>query len=156
MKFLKYFIIFIFISNCALNKVVKHHGVHNLKKKNDKLEILGTNRNDVLIQLGLPSTKSSFDNEVWIYMERKTSSSQLRSLGKQKLLLNNVLILEFDTKGMLVKKDFLTKDNMNELKISSNETQIINQKNTFIESFLSSLRQKINDPLGVKKAKQIY
>ena len=90
-------------------------------------------------------------------MERKTSSSQLRSLGKQKLLLNNVLILEFDTKGMLVKKDFLTKDNMNELKISSNETQIINQKNTFIESFLSSLRQKINDPLGVraKKRKEI-
>ena len=153
MKFLKYFIIFIFISNCSLNKVVKHHGVHNLKKKNDKLEILGTNRNDVLIQLGLPSTKSSFDNEVWIYMERKTSSSQLRSLGKQKLLLNNVLILEFDTKGMLVKKDFLTKDDMNKLKISSSETQIINQKNTFIDNFLSSLRQKINDPLGVKKAR---
>jgi len=127
--------------------------VHNLKKKNDKLEISGTNRNDVLLQLGLPSTKSSFDNEVWIYMERKTTSSQLKSLGKQKLLLNDVLILEFDTKGMLVKKDFLTKDNMNKLKISSNETEIINQKNTFIDNFLSSLRQKINDPLGVKKAK---
>ncbi len=127
--------------------------MHNLKKKNDKLEISGTNRNDVLLQLGLPSTKSSFDNEVWIYMERKTTSSQLKSLGKQKLLLNDVLILEFDTKGMLVKKDFLTKDNMNKLKISSNETQIINQKNTFIDNFLSSLRQKINDPLGVKKAR---
>jgi len=127
--------------------------VHNLKKKNDKLEISGTNRNDVLLQLGLPSTKSSFDNEVWIYMERKTTSSQLKSLGKQKLLLNDVLILEFDTKGMLVKKDFLTKDNMNKLKISSNETEIINQKNTFIDNFLTSLRQKINDPLGVKKAR---
>ena len=40
MKFLKYFIIFIFISNCTLNKVVKHHGVHNLKKKNDDFEKL--------------------------------------------------------------------------------------------------------------------
>ena len=127
--------------------------MHNLKKKNDKLEISGTNRNDVLLQLGLPSTKSSFDNEVWIYMERKTTSSQLKSLGKQKLLLNDVLILEFDTKGMLVKKDFLTKDNMNKLKISSNETEIINQKNTFIDNFLTSLRQKINDPLGVKKSR---
>ena len=127
--------------------------MHNLKKKNDKLEISGTNRNDVLLQLGLPSTKSSFDNEVWIYMERKTTSSQLKSLGKQKLLLNDVLILEFDTKGMLVKKDFLTKDNMNKLKISTSETQIINQKNTFIDNFLTSLRQKINDPLGVKKAR---
>ena len=127
--------------------------MHNLKKKNDKLEISGTNRNDVLLQLGLPSTKSSFDNEVWIYMERKTTSSQLKSLGKQKLLLNDVLILEFDTKGMLVKKDFLTKDHMNKLKISSNETEIINQKNTFIDNFLTSLRQKINDPLGVKKSR---
>ena len=153
MKFLKYFIIFIFISNCSLNKVVKHHGVHNLKKKNDKLEILGTNRNDVLINLGIPSTKSTFDTEVWIYMERKTTSSELKSLGRQKLLLNDILILEFDTKGMLVKKDFLTKDDMNKLKISTNTTEIINQKNTFIDNFLSSLRQKINDPLGVKKAK---
>ena len=42
---------------------------------------------------------------------------------------------------------------MNKLKISSSETQIINQKNTFIDNFLSSLRQKINDPLGVKKAR---
>ena len=117
------------------------------------MEVLGTNRNDVLNQLGLPSTKSSFDNEVWIYMERKTTSSELKSLGKQRLLLNDVLILEFDTKGMLVKKDYLTKDDMNQLKISSNETQIINQKNTFIDNFLSSLRQKINDPLGVKKAR---
>ena len=153
MKFLKYFIIFIFISNCSLNKVVKHHGVHNLKKKNDKLETLGTNRNDVLINLGIPSTKSTFDTEVWIYMERKTTSSELKSLGRQKLLLNDILILEFDTKGMLVKKDFLTKDDMNKLKISTNTTEIINQKNTFIDNFLSSLRQKINDPLGVKKAK---
>ena len=146
-------ILVIFISNCSLNKVVKHHGVHNLKKKNDKLEILGTNRNDVLINLGIPSTKSTFDTEVWIYMERKTTSSELKSLGRQKLLLNDILILEFDTKGMLVKKDFLTKDDMNKLKISTNTTEIINQKNTFIDNFLSSLRQKINDPLGVKKAK---
>ena len=127
--------------------------MHNLKKKNDKLEVLGTNRNDVLMKLGLPSTKSSFDNEVWIYMERKTSSSEVKSLGRKKLLLNDVLILEFNTKGMLVKKDFLTKDDMNKLKISTNETSVINQKNTFIDNFLSSLRQKINDPLGVKKAR---
>ncbi len=153
MKFLNLFIIFILISNCSLHKVVKHHGVHNLKKKNEKLNILSTNRNDVIKKFGLPSTKSTFDTEVWIYMERKTTSSQLKSLGKQKLLLNDVLILEFDSKGILVKKDYLTKENMNNLKISSNKTQIINQKDSFVDSFLSSLRQKINDPLGVKKAK---
>ena len=81
MKFFKLILIFIFISNCALNKVVKHHGVHNLKKKTDKLKILDVNTNDVITQLGFPSTKSTFNNEVWIYLERKTTSSELKSLG---------------------------------------------------------------------------
>ena len=153
MKFLKLILILVFISNCSLNKVVKHHGVHNLEKKTAKLELLSINSNDVIGQLGFPSTKSSFDNEIWIYLERKTTSSQIRSLGKKKLLLNNVLILEFNTKGMLVKKDFLSIEDMNNLKISKGSTEIINQRNTFVYSFLTSLKQKINDPLGIKKAK---
>ena len=153
MKFLKLILILVFISNCSLNKVVKHHGVHNLEKKTAKLELLSINSNDVIGQLGFPSTKSSFDNEIWIYLERKTTSSHIRSLGKKKLLLNDVLILEFNTKGMLVKKDFLSIEDMNNIEISKGSTEIINQKNTFVYSFLTSLRQKINDPLGVKKAK---
>jgi outer membrane protein assembly factor BamE (lipoprotein component of BamABCDE complex) len=153
MNFFKLFIIVILISNCSLNKVVKHHGVHNLKKKNENVKLLNTNKNDIIIQLGVPSTKSTFDNEVWIYLERKTTSSKVTALGKKKLLLNDILILEFDNRGLLVKKDFLTKDDMNKLKISSNTTNVINKKDTFIDQFLSSMRQKINDPLGVKKAK---
>ena len=39
------------------------------------------------------------------------------------------------------------------LKISSNTTGVINKKDAFIDTFISSMRQKINDPLGVKKAK---
>jgi|TARA_B110000881_G_C18315010_1_gene383868 outer membrane protein assembly factor BamE (lipoprotein component of BamABCDE complex) len=153
MKFFKLILIFIFISNCALNKVVKHHGVHNLKKKTDKLKILDVNTNDVITQLGFPSTKSTFNNEVWIYLERKTTSSELKSLGRKKLLLNDVTVLEFNSRGMLVKKDFLSMDDMNNLKISKNNTKILNEKNSFVQSFLTSLRQKINDPLGMKKAK---
>ena len=127
--------------------------MHNLKKKTDKLKILDVNTNDVIAQLGFPSTKSTFDNEVWIYLERKTSSSQLRSLGRQKLLLNDVAVLEFNSRGILEKIDILSKDDMNELEISKNNTVVINEKNSFVQAFLSSLRQKINDPLGQKKAK---
>ena len=101
----------------------------------------------------MPSTKSTFDNEMWIYIERKTTSSKIMALGKKKLLLNDILILEFNNRGLLVKKNYLTKDNMNELKISSNTTGVINKKDAFIDTFISSMRQKINDPLGVKKAK---
>ena len=56
--------------------------------------------------LGPPSTLSSFDNDVWIYIERKTTKSSLIKLGKKKTMVNNVLILEISSNGLLVKKDF--------------------------------------------------
>ena len=153
MKNLIFILIFLFISNCTLNKVVKHHGVHYLEKKHKTLQISTSNKNDILNLLGPPSTKSTFDNDVWIYIERKTTTSEIRTLGRKKILVNNVLILEIDNKGLLAKKNFLNTDDMNQLKISTNETNVIGRKNTFINSFLSSLRQKINDPLGKRKAK---
>ena len=139
--------------NCSLNNVVKHHGVHFLDKKQTKLKITETNKNDTRKILGPPSTESSFDNDIWIYIERKTTVSNIRSLGKKKLLINNVLILEFDQRGLLLKKDFYNKDQMNKIKIAQNETKVLNKKNSFIRNILVSLRQKINDPLGQKSAK---
>lgn len=124
-----------------------------MEKKHKTLQISTSNKNDILNLLGPPSTKSTFDNDVWIYIERKTTTSEIRTLGRKKILVNNVLILEIDNKGLLAKKNFLNTDDMNQLKISTNETNVIGRKNTFINSFLSSLRQKINDPLGKRKAK---
>tara|TARA_B110000444_G_C18709818_1_gene533140 strand:- start:512 stop:976 length:465 start_codon:yes stop_codon:yes gene_type:complete len=152
-NFLYIIVISIFISNCALNKVVKHHGVYNLKKKSEKLELFETNSNDIIKNLGIPSTKSMFENDVWIYIERKFTSSELRTLGKRKLIVNNVLVLELNSKGMLVEKKILSINDMNEHKISNNTTQVLNKKDAFVDTFLSSLRKKINDPLGIKKAK---
>ena len=103
--------------------------------------------------MGTPSTKSTFDNDVWIYIERKTTVSDVRSLGKKKLLKNDILILEFNSMGILVKKDLRDKDQMNKLKFSKNETDILNKKNTFINNVLTTLRHKINDPLGKRKAR---
>ena len=152
-KILLFALIFIFNYSCSLNKVVKHHGVHYLEKKQKKLVILDTNLNDVRSLLGPPSTRNYFDNDVWIYIERKTTVSDLRSLGKRKILTNNVLVLEFDTRGTLVKKDFYDKEQMNKIKISENQTKVLNTKDTFIRSVLVGLRQKINDPLGKRTAK---
>ena len=133
--------------------MVKHHGVHFLDKKQLKLKITETNKNDTRKILGPPSTESSFDNDIWIYIERKTTVSNIRSLGKKKLLVNNVLVLEFDQRGLLLKKDFYNKDQMNNIKIAQNKTKVLNKKNSFIRNILVSLRQKINDPLGQKSAK---
>ena len=146
-------ILLISISNCSLKKVEKRHGIYNLKKKSDKLQLFQSNTNDIIKKLGVPSTKSTFDNDVWIYIERKFTSSELKTLGKEKLLVNNVLVLEFDNKGLLVKKNLLSIDEMNNIDISADETPVLNKKKNFVNSFLTSLIKKINDPLGIKKAK---
>ena len=86
-------------------------------------------------------------------MERKTTVSELRTLGRKKLLVNNVLVLEFDNRGLLVKKDFYNKNQMNNLKISKSETEVLSKKQTFISSVLTSLKHKINDPLGKRTAR---
>ena len=152
-KFLLFILIFIFNYSCSLNKVVKHHGVHYLEKKQKKLVILEDNSNDVRQFLGPPSTKNYFDNDIWVYIERKTTVSNLSSLGKRRILTNNVLVLEFDSRGTLVKKQFYDKDQMNKIKISDNKTSVLNKKDTFIRSILVGLKQKINDPLGKRTAK---
>ena len=143
----------IFISNCSLNKVVNHHGVHFLEAKNEKLILNSTNKNDILNKLGPPSTQSTFDNDIWIYLERKETKTSMITLGRRKIMVNNVLILEINNVGILVDKKFLNKDDMNKIKFSKNETNVITTKDSFIYEFLTSLRHKINDPLGKKKIK---
>lgn len=144
---------FILLASCSLNKIVQHHGVHNLEKKQAKLIINKTNKNDIFKLIGPPSTKSTFDNDIYIYIERKTTGSQLRKLGKKKLIKNNVLILELNKKGLLLSKNFYDKDDMNKIKFDENITGIDYSKKSFIYNFLSTLRQKIDDPLGKKRIK---
>ena len=143
----------ILLSSCSLDKVVQHHGVHNLEKKQAKLKINYTNKNDIIKLIGPPSTKSSFDNDIYIYLERKTSSSRLTRLGKKRLIKNDVLVLEIDNTGILLSKKFYNKDDMNEIKFDENITGVNYSKRSFIYNFLSSIRQKIDDPLGKKRIK---
>ena len=98
-----------------------------------------------------PSTKSVFDVDLWIYIERSTSTSKLLKLGKKDLILNNILIVELDNKGILLNKIFFNKNQMNNIKFSKQITKMNYTKRSFIYDFLSSMRQKINDPLGNKR-----
>ena len=97
----------LFLASCSLNKVVQHHGVHNLEKKQAKLKINYSNKNDIIKLIGPPSSKSTFDNDVFFYIERKTSSSRITRKNKKKLIANNVLVLEVDNTGILLTKKSL-------------------------------------------------
>jgi outer membrane protein assembly factor BamE (lipoprotein component of BamABCDE complex) len=144
---------FLFLASCSLNKVVQHHGVHNLEKKQTKLKVNFTNTNDIIKIIGPPSTKNTFDNDVYIYIERKTSGSKLTKLGKKKLITNNVLVLEIDSSGVLFSKKFYDINDMNEVKFDETKTGISYSQKSFIYNFLSSIRQKVDDPLGKKRIK---
>ena len=137
--------------------MVKHHGVPFLEKKQASLKLNETNKNDIKKILGIPSTKSKFDNDVWIYIERKQTQSKFKNLGRMQILKNNILVLEIDEYGILKKKNFYNKDDMEGIKIAEETTEAGFKKNSFIYEFMSSMRQKINDPLGqrAKKAKEI-
>ena len=144
-------LISLFTFSCTLNKVEKHHGVHFLDKKQVKLVINKSNTNDILKLLGAPSTKSAFDNDLWIYIERKTDQSSIRKFGTERIMVNNVLVLEINNKGLLQKKEFYHLKNMKDIKFTTRTTDSQYNKNSFIYEFLSSLRQKINDPLGKRR-----
>ena len=100
---------------------------------------------------GQPSTKSSFDNDVWIYIERKITNTHF--FGRRKLITNNVLVLEIDERGILAKKNFYDINDMNYLKFDKERSESLKKRN-FIYNFLSSMRQRINDPLGIRKKKR--
>jgi len=142
------------VSNCSFKKVVKHHGVPFLEKKQSSLMVNKTNKNDILKILGNPSTKSKFDNDIWIYIERKQTQSKLTNLGKMKIYKNDVLVLEIDKFGILKKKEFYNKDDMKNIKIVKGTTDTGFKRNSFVYDFMSSMRQKINDPLNKRAEKQ--
>mgnify|MGYP001227724115 CR=1 FL=1 len=144
----------IIASNCSFKKVVKHHGVPFLDKKQKKLIVNKSNSNDIRKILGSPLTKSKFDKDVWIYIERKQTQSNIKNLGKMKIFKNDVLVLEIDNLGILSNKKFYNMDDMQDIKIVENTTEAAFARNSFIYDFMSSMRQKINDPLGVRAKKR--
>ena len=156
-KILYIILITFILSNCTLKPVVKHHGVPFLEKKQSSLIVNKSNKNDIKKILGNPSTISKFDNDLWIYIERKETQSKIKKLGKMTILKNDVLVLEINSYGILKDKKFYNKDDMNNLQIVTATTKSGFNKTSFIYQFMSSMRHKINDPLGVraKKRKEI-
>ena len=83
------------------------------------------------------------NDNLWIYIERTRTRGGLLKLGRNYLLKNNVLVLDFDKYGILQRKEFYNKKQMNEIKFAKNKTENELRKENFIYSFLSSVRQKM-------------
>ena len=137
--------IILIASSCSLKPIDKYHGVAFLEKKQEKLLINKSNKNDIIKILGAPSTESILEDDLWIYIESQKSKSSLLKLGKDIVLTSNILVLEIDNKGILKNKKFYNIDDLNELSFNKNKTAM-SDKDSFVYGVLSSLKQKIDSP----------
>ena len=136
-------IILLFITACQRNEIVKTHGIAYLEKREKLIIVNKSNKNDTIDVLGQPSTKGMTDENLWIYIERTNSRGKILKLGKDYTKKNNVLVLEFDKYGILAKKEFYNKEKMNKVRFDKDITLNEIRKENFIEGFLSSVRQKM-------------
>ena len=153
MKYILILILF-FTLSCSINKVKNTHGVLSLEKKINKISINKSNTNDIINIFGPPSTKSTFDNNIWFYIERKKINRSIFALGNKKTIKNNVAILEINNKGILKKKEIIDLNKMNKYSFSKNTTENTYDKDSYIYGVLTSLREKINAPAKRKKVSE--
>ena len=136
-------LILLFIISCQRKEVIRTHGISYLEKREKLIFVNKTNKNDTINVFGQPSTKGMTDENLWIYVERTVTRGKMLRLGRNLLKKNNVLVLEFDKYGVLKKKDFYNIHDMKKLTFEKNITENEIRKENFIYSFLSSIRQKM-------------
>ncbi len=146
MKYI-YIILLIFIINCTGNKVSNYHGTKSLKNKYELIYINKLNKNDLIKLIGPPSTVSEFNKNKWFYIERLKTNQSLFKLGRQKIKENNILIVEMNSQGIIINKNLLDLNDMNDLKYFKQTTAKEFKNNNVLYNVFSSLREKINAPL---------
>ena len=145
MKYIFFTFLFFITLNCSVNKVSNSHGSRFIDTKYDKIIINKSNKNDIRKLIGPPSSISKFSGN-WFYIERKKTNQSIFKLGKKKLLSNNIIILEFNSMGLVSNKDLLNIEDMNDIKIAAKMTKKKYEQDNALYDILSSLREKMNAP----------
>ncbi len=151
MKYISLLIVFLFTLNCSINKVSNIHGLILIEKKIDRIKLNNSNKNDVRLIIGPPSSISKFD-DTWFYIERKKTNQSILKLGTKKISKNNILILEFNNLGLVSNKKILNLNDMNDLKIAEKITKKKFGQDNAVYNILTTLREKINAPTRRKRS----
>mgnify|MGYP005994635239 FL=1 len=134
----------LFLYNCSLKSPDKVHGINFLKNRSSVLEVDKSNKNDVIKNIGKPHSISINNDDTWIYFERMISrTNNIKTLGKNVLVINNILELKFDKYGILKQKKFYDKNDIQKVKYSKDITENTVSQPSFVEKFLSSIKQKM-------------
>jgi len=145
MRFLLLLIVF-FITACSSNKVSKNHGFISLENKLENIVINKSNKNDIIEVIGHPSSISKFNSNKWFYIERKQTNQSLFKLGIKKISKNNILVIEFDNKGLAKNKRLVNQNDMNELIYVKKTTKKDFEQDNTLYYIFSSMREKVNAP----------
>ena len=138
-----FIVLFIILAGCQLQEPTKNHGIMFLENRSNQLIVNKSNKNEVIKIIGQPHSKSINDDDIWIYLERTLTKGKYHKLGKHVLKKNNTLLLKFDKFGILKSKKIYDKNNTNKIAFSEKKTQNELSKKSFVESFLSSVKQKM-------------
>ena len=139
-----YIIIFsIFLNNCQLKTPKKPHGINFLENREKVLVVGKTNKNDIIKLIGHPHSTSISDDNIWLYFERTITRGKLIKLGQNILKENNILEVEFNKFGILVKKKIYKKKNMNMVKYSKKITENNVSQKSFVSKLFGSIKQKM-------------
>ena len=128
---------------CQLKEPQQNHGILFLENRSAKLKVDVSNQNDVIKSIGHPHSKSINDENEWFFVERTLTKGEFHKLGKNILKESNILILKFDKYGILKEKMLLTKEDIKKLSFSDKETSNELSQKSFIQNFLTSLRDKM-------------
>ena len=128
---------------CQLKEPQQNHGILFLENRSAKLKVDVSNQNDVIKSIGHPHSKSINDENEWFFVERTLTKGEFHKLGKNILKESNILILKFDKYGILKEKMLLTKEDIKKLSFSDKETSNELSQKSFIQKFLTSLRDKM-------------
>ena len=134
---------FFILSNCQLKEPIKGHGINFLENRSKKISLEISNKNDVLKILGNPHTKSIDDENIWFYFDRKVTAASITAMKSEKLLENNVLVVRFNDRGIVSKKEFFNKDDMKKIVYSGMKTNNPVSRQSFVTKFLQSVKQKM-------------
>ena len=139
-----FILLFLITLNCSSERMTNNHGFSSLQVKYEKITINKSNKNDILKIIGPPSTISSFDKNKWFYIQRAQTNQSLFKLGIKKIDKNNILVINFDKKGILKDKTILDIENMNDVKFVKEITNKEFKQNDFLFKLFSSFREKAN------------
>ena len=138
-------LICLFLFSCSLTPNIKVSGVANLEKKQEVLVIGVSNKNDVISYLGESILKESPGDDSWAYIE----TSEVKNIfGKKKIIKNNVLLLEFNQRGVLAGKHTLNINDINKLDLDKDITNTNALNDSFSKKFFGSMRKRLQNKLG--------